>query len=102
MRFDAEVDGGLPYSDRIAQLFRLLEFDFIDLLYNGDMNNTSDALYHSMDGINALKKKGKKFTKFEVASAQLHEEYRPNKKLYEYTLYCVLYVGSKDVPDSKT
>lgn len=97
VRFDSDIDENLDYTSRVNLTMRYIENDLLDLVWDGDVNNTQDAFLKACNGYRVLKERGKEIVDFEIASASLYQTYNHKKKLYEYTLYCVLFINTIDI-----
>jgi hypothetical protein len=97
LRFDGESVLDLPEEEQLANAFKVMNEDLLDLVINGDVNDASDALLRSCDGLHASRKRGKEVVEVVISSAQLHQAVNLKKNTREFTLFLVLYLGKEDI-----
>jgi hypothetical protein len=94
LRMDMELaDKTLSVGETADLLVDLVKLDLEDLIEDGDIANTSDALLKSFDG---SKKRGLAPVEVDIFSAGLYWEHVKSKEITEYTLYMNLYVRWDD------
>lgn len=94
LRLDWELtnidDTSVHDNATIARLItEALKGDLIDLIENGDMNQTNDVLLKAMNG---SKKLGKTPVSVSIEELICYREHKEKKKSYEYTLFLLLRV----------
>jgi len=90
LRFDFEIPDDDPY-DLIKVLTNGFKKDFIDLLVNGDVEQSVDVLLKAFDG---AKKRGHDPKEIKIIGASLYTEKRKRNDVWntEYTLYVRPYI----------
>jgi len=98
LRFDAEYvleskDEIVVMSDRaVDSIMDLVQLELEDLVVNGDVNNTKDALLNAFDGV---KKHGKQIADIQLPSFILYQEFKEKTGTVEYTFFTVPYIEWK-------
>ena len=85
IRLDFEISDTITDQRTVMNaVFDVLREDLEDLLQNGDVNLTNDALLKVLDG---EVKRGKPFDVIATRGAILFSEHKKKKEAVEYTLY---------------
>lgn len=88
LRFDTETAEGLSFEEKMDTIFDLLNVELEDLIENGDMMQTHDALLKAMDG---AKKRGTEAKEVNlIGNSLFYDQFRRGKE--EFVFYCVLNV----------
>lgn len=89
LRFDFEANNEWSIEQRNESFLSSLKTDLEDLIVNGDVTQSDDALLKAFSG---EKVRGQKAVGFVVLGAHLEKEYKEKKMTTEYTLFLRPYV----------
>lgn len=89
LRLDAETPAARTEGQQLWLAFTQFRDDLMDVVTNGDVNKTGDALLKFFDG---EVKRGQKLKRFHISQAVCYREYKPKTETNEWTLYVVIFL----------
>lgn len=99
LRVDYELSDDARENITVANgILDVLNFDLVDLIRNGDMGQSDDALLKTLDG--AVKRGVLAPEWIQVTEAVYYSEHRSKKESTEYTLYLLLAIKWPDYATS--